>query len=132
MKTTPVNIVQRLFQKNVDIFDFIWFDISTLYYLNIGKSFTSYEPGFSESVLLSETGYFTYSYQQARQIFKITWSVKSLNVVIGQIGGYTALLWMLVKFLFNDYENFKFSNSLIGQVYTSTPDGPDAEDAQTE
>ena len=52
--------------------------------------------------------------------------------MIGQIGGYTALLWMLVKFLFSDYENFKFSNSLIGQVYTSTPDGPDAEDALTE
>ena len=39
---------------------------------------------------------------------------------------------MLVKFLFNDYENFKFTNSLIGQVYTSTPEGPDAEDAVSE
>ena len=45
---------------------------------------------------------------------KVTWYVKALNVVIGQIGGYTALLWMLIKLFFNDYESFKFSNSLIG------------------
>ena len=62
MKSTPVSIVQRLFEKNVDIYDFIWFDISTLYWLDIGKSFKAYEPGANQSILLSDTGYFTFSY----------------------------------------------------------------------
>ena len=57
----------------------------------------------------------------------ITGSVKSLNVVIGQIGGYTALLWMVINFLFDGYETFKFTNSLIGRVYASTASGPEAE-----
>ena len=61
----------------------------------------------------------------------ITWTVKSFNAVIGQIGGYTALLWMAINFLFEDYENFKFTNSLIGRVYACTPQGPETENCQT-
>ena len=63
---------------------------------------------------------------------KVTCTVKSLNVVMGLIGGYTALLWLILKFLFSDYENFKFINSLIGTVYACTPNGPDTESAKTE
>ena len=39
------NIVQRLFKKKVTIYDFVWFDISTFYWLDIGETFTAYEPG---------------------------------------------------------------------------------------
>ena len=44
------------------------------------------------------------------------------------IGGYSALVWMLINFFFDGYENFKFTNSLIKKVYTSTPDGPDQDE----
>ena len=44
----------------------------------------------------------------------MTWTVKSFNIIIGQVGGYTALIWIFIHFIFNDYENFKFTNSLIG------------------
>ena len=56
-------------------------------------------------------------------------TVKSLNAVIGQIGGYTALLWIVINFIFGGYENFKFTNSLIGRVYACTPEGPEAPEA---
>ena len=125
------NIVQRLFKKKVTIYDFILFDLSTFYWMNIGTTFIAYEPGNMQSLGIEGSKSFNYSYQQGRQIFNITWTVKSLNVVIGQVGGYTALLWMFLHFLFDDYERFKFTNSLIGQVYTCTPDGPDAENART-
>ena len=39
---------------------------------------------------------------------------------------------MLIRFAFNDYESFKFTNSLLGQVYACTEDGPDTEKAKTE
>ena len=60
------------------------------------------------------------------------WTVKTLDIVIGQVGGYTALMWMLIGFIFDGYENFKFTNSLIGHVYACTPNGPDTENATTE
>ena len=41
------------------------------------------------------------------------------------------MLWIIIRFLFDDYENFKLTNSLIGRVYACTPQGPDADDAQT-
>ena len=56
----------------------------------------------------------------------MTFIVKALNVIIGQIGGYTALVWLLIMSLFDNYESFKFQNSLIGRIYACTPLGPNA------
>ena len=70
-----------------------------------------------------------YNFTQGRQTKIVSWTVKSLNDVIGQIGGYVALIWMVVKFIFDDYENFKFTNSLITRIYACTIEGPDAQEA---
>ena len=43
--------------------------------------------------------------------------------MVAQIGGYVALLWLLIRFMFNGYESFKLSNSIIGSMYTVTVDG---------
>ena len=37
----------------------------------------------------------------------------------------------MISFTFDDYENFKFTNSLIGTIYACTPQGPDAGDSET-
>ena len=42
-------------------------------------------------------------------------------MVLALVGGYTALLWIIIKFFFDDYENFKLINSMIGRVYACTP-----------
>lgn len=46
---------------------------------------------------------------------------------MGQIGGYTALLWMVITFVMSGYETHKFRNSLIGNMYACTPEGPDSD-----
>ena len=46
-------------------------------------------------------------------------------MVFGQIGGYTALLWMIITFCLSGYEEHKFTNSLISSVYLSTRHGPE-------
>ena len=51
---------------------------------------------------------------------------------MGQIGGYTGLLWMIMTFFFDGYESFRFTNALIGSVYTCTPEGPDATPPESE
>ena len=62
----------------------------------------------------------------------LSYTVKALNVVMGQIGGYTAIIWLIINTVFNNYESFKFTNSLIGRVYSCTPQGPNAPDSNTE
>lgn len=51
--------------------------------------------------------------------------------MFGQIGGYTALLWFIINTMFDGYESFRMTNSLIGNIYASTPQGPDASDCET-
>ena len=51
---------------------------------------------------------------------------------MGQIGGYTALIWVVLRFLFDGYESFRFDNALIGSVYSLTPEGPDGAARKTE
>ena len=72
-----------------------------------------------------------FHFEQSRETMTITWTVKSLNIVIGQIGGYIALIWIIIRFIFDGYESFKFTNSVIGRVYACTAEGPDAPVAET-
>ena len=58
--------------------------------------------------------------------------MKTVSTVLGQIGGQTALLWMVLNFLFDGYESFRFTKALIGSVYSSTPEGPDGPARRTE
>ena len=57
-------------------------------------------------------------------MYTTKWTVKSLNLILGQIGGYTALLWMVITFCMTGYENHKFRSSLISSIYVSTAQGP--------
>ena len=75
----------------------------------------------------SKLGFFSVTFTQGRNQIKQKWTVKSLNIVLGQVGGYTALLWMVITFVMGGYENHKFRNSLISHIYVCTQDGPDSD-----
>ena len=49
--------------------------------------------------------------------------MKSLNNVFGLIGGYTALLWMIITFVLSGYETHKFRSSIISNIFLSVPEG---------
>ena len=55
-----------------------------------------------------------------------------MNQVLGQIGGYTALAWMFVRFAMLGYENHKFNESLLSNIFVCTVAGPDSEPCRTE
>ena len=48
--------------------------------------------------------------------------MKSLNNVFGLIGGYTALLWMIITFVLSGYETHKFRSSIISNIFLSVPE----------
>lgn len=68
---------------------------------------------------------------QGRDIETQKWTVRSLNVILGQIGGYTGLLWMVAGFLLSGFENHRFRTSLVSQIYLCTPEGPEREVSDT-
>ena len=58
---------------------------------------------------------------QDRKQDEITWAVKSLDIVLGLVGGLSGILWSGLFLLFGGYESFKLENSLIGAVYSTFP-----------
>jgi len=59
-------------------------------------------------------------------------SVNSLDLILGLLGGYMAILWGLLEFSFSDYEQFKYNNSVVGSVYSASPGGPNKPNAMTQ
>ena len=115
------------------IFDNLWFDISSLDYFNVGHSMKSYniENSLATSFTLldkvvskddSEDNEFLISFSQSRNLVKEKWVVVSLNNVFGLIGGYTALLWMMITFVLSGYEAHKFRSSLISSIFLCVPE----------
>ena len=115
------------------IFDNLWFDISSLDYFNVGHSMKSYniENSLANSItLLSkvvtkdeiEDNEFLIVFSQSRNLVKEKWVVVSLNNVFGLIGGYTALLWMMITFVLSGYEAHKFRSSLISSIFLCVPE----------
>ena len=48
------------------------------------------------------------------------WSIQSLDVALGFVGGISWILWTVLEFCYDDFETFKFKNSLIGAIYPTT------------
>ena len=61
-------------------------------------------------------------FSQSRNVMKQKWIVKSLNNVLGLLGGYTSLLWMMITFVLSGYEAHKFRSSLISSIFLCIPE----------
>ena len=61
-------------------------------------------------------------------------SVDALDLILGLLGGYAAILWGVMTYSMSGYESFKFNNSVIGAIYSASPGGgaDDAADNLTE
>ena len=74
---------------------------------------------------------FFIAFFQGRDFAKTKWTVRSLNLVLGQLGGYTSLIWMVTNFLMSGFEAHRFRTSLVSQIYLCTPEGPDRDVSDT-
>ena len=50
-----------------------------------------------------------------------TWAYNSLDLILGLVGGFTAMIWATLAFFLVSYEEFKFQNSLVGSIYPLSP-----------
>ena len=58
---------------------------------------------------------------QSREFTTIDWSINSLDLILGLVGGFTAMIWASLGFVIQPYEDFKFNNSLVGSIYPTSP-----------
>ena len=57
---------------------------------------------------------------QNRKYTEIQWTITSLDIVMGLIGGFIGLIWDTLGLTLKGYESFKFSSSFIGEIYSTT------------
>ena len=109
-------------------------DLSSFKYYNFGDVFNSYVPSSPNLKSHREEGNdaFRLTIEQSRDIQRRKAVTKAFNNVMGQIGGYTSLIWMVITFMMSDYENHKFRNSLLSNIYLCTEDGPNAPPCDSE
>ena len=58
---------------------------------------------------------------QSRQQIEVTWSIISLDLILGLVGGFTSIIWSFLGLIITPYEDFRFNNSLIGSIYPTSP-----------
>lgn len=58
------------------------------------------------------------------------WTVQSLDLVLGLVGGFVSLIWGTLNIVLGGYQAFKLENSLIGAVYPTSPQGRDSNERQ--
>ena len=103
-------------------FDSFFIDLSQFGSL-FGKDCTTY--------LMTDTQAFGYrsSYNapiysqilvQDRSILQAQWTLDSLDLILGLVGGFIALVWEWLSYILGGYESFKFSTALISEAYSTT------------
>ena len=58
---------------------------------------------------------------QSRRITNIEWSIQSIDIILGLVGGVSGIIWAALGLIIGPYEDFKFNNSVIGMIYPTAP-----------
>ena len=106
----------------------MFFDTSALSIIDLGHQFNNYDvqdrffesyPPEASSGEVSTSVFL--NWKQGRRINEFTWSINSLDLVLGVIGGLSGIVWAVLAMALGGYEAFKYQNSLIGAVYPTAP-----------
>ena len=56
----------------------------------------------------------------ASEVYDIEWAIKSLDIILGLVGGFIGFLWALLSILIESFEVFKLETSLIRMIYPTS------------
>ena len=124
-------------KTRIRLFDFSWFDSSRISLFQFGESLVNYEVEKTQTRTIADTGdylpQYRITYAQSRVQRSNTWAIKSLDLALGVVGGISAITWGTLALMFDGYESFKYTNSLISAVYPTSPlNHDDGSDLETE
>ena len=58
---------------------------------------------------------------QSRKSTDVMWSIQSIDLILGLVGGVSAIAWGAIGMFLASYQDFKFQNDLIGSIYATAP-----------
>ena len=119
------HISSAISKTAIEFFSFKWLDTSSISALKFSKELVSWNvesktkntsPGRPQGFAI-----FTSLYTQSRSQYTITWSVQSLDIVLGLVGGVSGVVWAVFAYTIGDFEAFRYENALIGSIYPTSP-----------
>ena len=107
----------------IQYYDFSLLDTSAISVYDFSKTLENYHNEDMETVQTDtdERGFVRVQWIQSRTQYQEQWSIDSLDIVLGVVGGFSGVVWSFLALIFGGYETFKFENSLIGAVYPTSP-----------
>ena len=120
-----IQSVLSVLQENIMYYNFPYLDTSQISMLNLGESLVDYKVDTQQTSRLNNysntDSFFVSQIVQARKQTQLTWSINSLDLILGLVGGFTSIIWAFLGLIIAPYEDFKFQNSLIGSIYPTSP-----------
>ena len=118
-------MVSYVMQQTTTTFDFKWIDTSQISLVDFGTTLYDYKTDRERQQYRSNAAYddpvLKLYYVQSDRMVMTEWSIASIDIILGLVGGVSGILWTGLAMLLSPYETFKFNNSLIGMVYPTAP-----------
>jgi len=118
-------LVTSVAKDTVSFFPFTWLDTSALTLVSLGEEFTQWNSDETSSREadnpLNDLPHYKIQYIQSRSQTTKEWSIVSLDMVLGLVGGLSGIIWAVLAMIFNSFESFKLENSMIGSIYPTSP-----------
>ena len=109
-----------------------WLDTSSLTILDLGTTLTNYVVNSKDRRVIEDTGPLLDNvvvvFYQSRGTTEEQWSIMSLDLVMGLVGGLAGIMWATLDLIIGNYESFRYENSLIGSIYPTSPVIMDADE----
>ena len=118
---TSIEVEKKITQSQVQFYLFKWLDTSAISLFDFSETFETYGQKQPQTIYYYEDSKLTILWEQSRERPIIQFTVQSLDIVLGLVGGLSSIVWGFLAIIFGDYETFKLQNSLIGAIYPLSP-----------
>ena len=113
-------------QRECQFYDNFMLDLSMFQYLYSGIDCQSYGIANEEfayiydSVKAKNVPLFNMAIGQSRLYYHNVWTRTSFDAILGLIGGFVGLIWLFTTGILGGYEEFRFNQEIISEIYSTT------------
>lgn len=127
LNPTEQYVALKYIERN--LYNFRWFDLSQFNGVYDGEQVSTYNSGLQQTLVSFKNSdrataalqpVFSQVLFQSRNYEQVQWSVLSMDIILGMIGGFVGLIYLLLTWAIGDYQRFKFTTALISEAYSTT------------
>ena len=104
----------ELAKNDISFYNNYFLDTSAISIVDLGTHYDNYEidavkfSSYPVSTAEADTAVVAIAWKQGRKVNEFTWSINSLDLVLGVIGGLSGIVWAVLAMIFGGYEAFKY------------------------